>query len=166
MNELAAEYNCEIPLYTDIDIPANGSKYDAQTKYRAAACYALYGNSKRVSDLMNIPRRTVLDWMQTEWWAKLNAKLREEKGQEFNAGFSRLIEKGIKVIENQLDSNEVKAIDAAKIMGIAFDKRQILNNMPTSIQGKAHDINQLQGEFERYLAAKEIKITATDTATE
>lgn len=148
----------DLPIYPDIEIPVSGSRYTHQERYQAAIYYIGYGNSKKVSELTGIPRNTVLSWFKTDWWQQLVTRLCEEKQQEFNAGFSRLIEKSIDTIENQLDNQEVKAMDAAKIMGIAFDKRQILNNRPTSIQGKATSINDLQNEFERFISAKEIKL--------
>lgn len=147
----------DFPLYPDIEFPKYGSKYTHQDRYQAAVYYIAHGNSRKVSELTGIPRNTVLEWFKSDWWNQLTTRLREEKSSEFNAGFSRLIEKSIEEIEKQLDNQEVKAMDAAKIMGIAFDKRQILNNLPTSISGKAKGINDLAEEFERYVSAKEVQ---------
>jgi hypothetical protein len=164
MNNLA---ELDLPVYPDIEIPANGSRYNYQDRYQAAVYMVIYGNTKKVAELTGIPRNTLLCWLKYEWWEKLINKLHEERSQEFKAAFSRLIDKSIKEIEKQLDNQEVKALDAAKIMGIAFDKRQIMNNLPTSIQGKSVQISDLAAEFERFTNAKqinqdEIEVSKTD----
>ena len=139
-------------------ITYSGSKYSNEQRTHAALVYLTYGNLNKTSRAVNIPQRTLEDWTKTEWWRELTTKLREEKKDEFDAGFTRIIDKTIKTIENQLDSGEVKARDAATIMGITFDKRQVLNNQPTSITGKSQDISKLQAQFEEYLQAKEIDV--------
>ena len=151
------------PVYYDVDMITSGSKYDYQTRYNAVVNYIAYGNMRRVAEITGIPQDTIYGWSRKEWWDKLVTKLKDEKSSEFDAGFGRLIEKSIKVIENQLDTDQVKAMDAAKIAGIAFDKRQILNNRPTHISGKSQDISKLQAEFDRYLSAKEINPTGGES---
>jgi hypothetical protein len=148
----------DLPYFPDIELTSFGSKYDYQQRYMAVVYWIAYGNIKRVSELLSIPQDTLYGWTKKDWWEQIAKRLKAEKSEQFNAGFGRLIEKSIEVMENQLENQEVKALDAAKIMGIAFDKRQVLNNLPTSIQGKTKDLNELQEEFERYLSAKEINI--------
>jgi len=141
-----------------------GSKYTDEQRKQAAIMFMTVGNVFKTSQLCKIPARTLDDWVKTEWWAELLTILREQKKDEFNAGFTRIIEKSMQTIEKQLENEEVKARDAATIMGITFDKRQILNLQATSIVGKVIDISKLQGDFERYLAAKEI-VSPVDTTT-
>lgn len=153
----------DFPVYPDIEIPTQGSRYTYQERYQAAVYYLVYGNSKKVSQLTGISISTLCTWFQSTWWQQLTDKLKIEKRAQFQAGFTRLIDKSIDEIEKQLDNQEVKALDAAKIMGIAFDKRQLLNHEPTSIQGKSSTINDLQHEFERFINAKDITLdTAKD----
>jgi len=87
----------------------------------------------------------------------------EEKKDQFNAGFTRLVERGINHIEQCFDNQEVSAMEAAKIMGIAFDKRQILNNQPTSISGNVSNdaLKALKDQFEA-LAGKTIDAERID----
>jgi hypothetical protein len=144
----------------DLGIPTSGSKWDNQIKREVGILFLLYGNTQRISELSGIPKGTICCWKQTEWWDKLINQLQTENKDEINGNLTRLVMKSSKVIENQLDRGEVKARDAATIMGISFDKRQILNNQATQITGKASGINDLQKEFERYLKAKEIDVSA------
>jgi len=134
----------------------NGSKYTDDQRLQAAIAYMTLGNLKKTSEAVGIPDRTLLDWKKTEWWHDLITRLHDEKKEEFNANFTRIVESCSQTIEKQLEIGEVSARDAAMIMGITFDKRQILNLQPTTISGKSIDISKLQGDFERFLAAKEI----------
>ena len=142
----------------------NGSKYSNEDRARAVYTFISTGTLKRTALATNIPLPTLYDWNKIEWWAEIATRVHEEKHDEYNAGFSRIIEESMQVIEKQLKSGDVKARDAATILGITFDKKQILNNKPTSISGKTIDISKLQGDFERYLAAKEI-VSPVDTTT-
>jgi len=148
-------------------IPAevqNGSKYSNEERAQAVYAYISTGTFKRTSIATGVPLGTLQAWKHTEWWAELTAKVREEKKDEYDSSFSRIIEESMQVIEKQLKSGDVKARDAATIMGITFDKRQILNMKPTTISGKTLDISKLQGDFERFLQAKEI-VSPVDTTT-
>ena len=140
-----------------------GSQYTDEQRYHAALTFLTLGNIKKVSEAVNIPQRTLYDWSKTTWWDELTTRFRAERTEEFDAGFSRIIEKSMQAIEKQLDSGEVKARDAATIMGISFDKRQILNLQPTSITVKATDISNLQAQFEQYLQAKQIEADVVHT---
>ena len=142
-----------------------GSYYTNEEKQFAAAIYLQYGNLVKVSSIVNIPHRTLADWTKTEWWENLVAIVRTEKKAELNANLTRLIDKSVQVIEKQLENNEVKAIDAAKIMGISFDKRQILNHEPTSITSSSK-ISDLQQQFETYMRAKDITADVVKTDNE
>jgi len=137
-------------------LPETNSRYTHEDRYRVVVAYLMYGNMQKVSEIVNIPKRTLQGWTHYEWWSDLITHVRAENTDEFDAGFSRIISKSMKTIEDQLDSGDVKARDAATIMGISFDKRQILNLKPTTITAKATDINHLQEQFENYLKAKTI----------
>jgi len=140
------------------NVTYNGSQYSDEQRKHAALTYLTIGNINKTAQLTNIPQRTLYDWTKTEWWQELTTRIREEKKQEFDSNFTRIIEQCTQTIEKQLENDEVKARDAAMIMGITFDKRQVLNNQPTSISAKSHDISKLQEQFEDYLKAKEIEV--------
>lgn len=133
-----------------------GSKYTDQDRQYVALLFVTYGNLQKVSDLSGIARTTLHYWKQSDWWNDLINYVRLEKKEELNANYQRLLDKTVKVIEKQLDTDEVKAMDAAKIHGIMFDKRQILNHMPTSISSTSN-ISDLAKQFDDYLASKTIE---------
>ena len=146
-----------LQAFHTIDLPIH-SKYTPEQRYNAVVIWMTYGNTRKVSELTGIPRNTILDWKQSEWWQALSNRFQDENKDLFNAGFTRLIERGIHTMEKAFDNEEVSPMDAAKIMGIAFDKRQILNNQPTSINSNvsSEQLNDLKEQFER-LAGKTIE---------
>ncbi len=125
--------------------------------------FLTFGNVTKTAEAANIPQRTLYDWTKTEWWAELITRFREEKKHELDANLSRIVNKCTQTIENKLENDEVSARDAAMIMGITFDKRQVLNNQPTSISGKSIDISALQGKFEEFLQTKTIEGERVDS---
>ena len=146
-------------------VTRKGSYYTQEDKQFAALMYLQYGNMVKVSALTGIPQTTLSDWNRRDWWENLVALVRTEKKDELNANLTRLIDKSVQVIEKQLENNQVKAIDAAKIMGISFDKRQILNHEPTSITSSSK-ISDLQQQFETYMKAKDITADVIRTNNE
>lgn len=137
--------------YLDVVIPqTSGSQYTHEQKISAATQYVSVGNINRLSQMVGMPQRTLEDWTKTEWWHELTTRIREEKKPEYDAMFSRLIETSAQVIEKQLKKGNVKARDAATIMGISFDKRQILNNQPTNISSNigSKELDKLRQLFE------------------
>ena len=146
-------------------VTRKGSYYTQEDKQFAALMYLQYGNMVKVSSVTQIPQTTLSGWIKTDWWENLLVIVRAEKKDELNANLTRLIDKSVQVIEKQLENNEVKAIDAAKIMGISFDKRQILNHEPTSITSSSK-ISDLQQQFETYMKAKDITADVIRTNSE
>ena len=153
-----------LDLFQDIEFDnqlQRTSKYTDTEKLNAAVIYLSFGNLNKTAQATNIPQRTLYDWSKSDWWDKLCTRIRQEKRTEFDAGFTRIIDKAINHIENQLDSGNVSARDAATIMGITFDKRQVLNMQPTSIT-KSLNINDLHEQFERFMNAKTIDSELVD----
>ena len=135
-----------------------GTNHDLETKRQAAILYLTYGTSIEVSKRLGIPDGTVRTWKRTEWWTELQNSLKQEHHDKLNANYNRIIDKSAQLIEKQLENQEIKALDVAKIHGIIFDKRQILNMRPTTINANATKINQLQEQFDRFLQAKEVEV--------
>ena len=129
------------------DIHKRGSKYPADVMREAAANFVVTGSISEVSRLMGIPKSTVCEWKnKNDEWLALVEQLRNEKQDEIDAGYTRIIHQGIDVIEdrmvngdvildknNELSRKPVSMKDAAWTTGVIFDKRQILRNQPTSI---------------------------------
>lgn len=144
--------------YRRVDIPNQGSSWDTETKINVCFNYLVHGNTRKVSEMSGVPQNTILYWKQSEWWQELSNKLWEENKEELNAGYSRILSRTIERIEEKIEEPEIKAVDLAKVHGILFDKRQILNNQPTSIKSGVDNeqLKDLKRQFEA-LAGKTIE---------
>ena len=142
-----------------------GSSYTNEDKQYVALMYLQYGNTLKVAEITNIPRTTIVGWQKESWWQELLVIVRQENKDELNGIYTRLLKKSADLIENQLNKGDLKALDAAKIHGIMFDKRQILNHEPTSITSSSK-ISDLQQQFETYMKAKDITADVIKTHNE
>jgi hypothetical protein len=141
-------------LMHTLDYPT-ASKYTHDDREQAVIFYLMFGNFHKVSEVIQIPMRTIQGWSKTAWWGELITQTRVAKRQELESNLGRIIDKSMQTIEKSLEFQEVKARDAATILGICFDKRQILNHQPTSITS-THKISDLAQQFEDYIQAKQV----------
>ena len=132
---------------------SNGSQYSDEDRREAAAHYVLLGNAQKVSELTNIPHRTINDWRQKDWWVALTATIRLEKSDEIDASITRILDSSTEQLLDRIEHGDevsvdkegnvlklaMKGRDLATVFGITFDKRQIIRNLPTSIKAESTD---------------------------
>lgn len=136
-----------------------GSKYTHEQRIEVVGTYLVYGNLNKVAELLNIPRRTLTDWKNTDWWQELITKVRQQKEDEIDSTLTRITTRAAQAIENKLENeDDYSIVDAAKVYGIMFDKQRLLRNQPTSItSGVTNDqLLDLKAQFEK-LAGKTIE---------
>ncbi len=157
-----------------------GSQYTDEQKREAAAQFVVLGNMRKVSDVTEIPARTINSWkLESDWWGPLCTRIRDDKADELDSRASAVIDRAFNVIEDRLANGETVYIgkdaiarqkpvtlrDAAWTGAVWFDKRQILRNQPTSIRagdGTAR-LKQMAKNFEAI--AREIQAkTVSDSA--
>lgn len=137
-------------------IPARrpGSQYTREQIAEAAAHYVVMGNAARVAEQVGIPVRTVVDWTNEDWWEPLSASIRRDKADELDCALTGLIHSAVAAAQDRITNGELKpmrkkdengneiielarvpvsARDAMLAGAIAYDKRQIGRNLPTSI---------------------------------
>ena len=148
--------------------PSNStSQYTDEQRREAASHYVLMGNAKKVSEITNIPHRTINDWRQKDWWEALTASIRLEKSDEIDASITNILDKATEQLTDRITKGnyvlgkdgekmrlEMSGRDLATVFGITFDKRQIIRNLPTSIKAESTDsrLNMLADKV-RELAA-------------
>jgi transposase-like protein len=141
-----------------------GSRYSCQERIRAVAAYLIHGTINKVSETTGIPKTTLRDWRNQEWWGPLADEVRAEKEIEFQAGFSRIVESAIGEIEDRLEHGDVKLVktkngyeqqrvpvsakDATMVAAIGYDKLRLSLNLPTSI--RATSDNSLEALAEKF----------------
>lgn len=164
MNKLPIDY---IPINKNI-------KYSRDRIVEAATRWLVTGNLHEVSRQMNIPRPTMRMWKKTEWWDPLVDAIRADKAEELDAVLTGVIHGATHAVADRLEGGEyrrdkndeivrvpVSARDAMMIAAIAFDKRQIGRNLPTSISESSGDrLKALQAQLAA-VSGRVIDVTPT-----
>ena len=155
---------------------------DAQ-KLKAACTFAVTGNSRRVSEIVNVPEGTIRAWKTTEWWNEIQGRIRMEQGDELDVKFTKAIDKAVEELNDRIEhgdyiynAREDKLIrkpagvrDMAVVTAQLIDKRQLLRGEPTSRTAKVSEnekLVRLAEEFKKFALAKEINSTAIEIEEE
>ncbi len=149
-----------------------GSKYTDKIRREAIGLFVVTGSYKTTAKMLNIPHTTVCQWGKYEWWLNEIAQVRAEKQDELDAQVTNSINKAIKSVDDRLELGDtyihpktgeiaykpVSCRDSATVLGILYDKRQIMRLLPTSITHTGNDdkLLKLQRKFEE-LANDKIK---------
>ena len=131
-------------------LPKKRKTYSPDDIRRAAQLYAVVGNFKKVSRQTGIPDTTLLYWRDNkDEWVTMYEQIRAEKRDELDAHFTSILDKAMEGLQDRLQNGDeyfdaktgqhyrkkVSARDLVIVGGSVFDKRQILNNQPTSVRG-------------------------------
>jgi hypothetical protein len=123
---------------------------------------------QRVSDVMNIPKRTLHDWKLTDWWIEQSAQVRAQKSDELDSNFTRLIDTAFeqagdrlvngdtRLFKDQLIRVPMSGRDCVIAGATLYDKQRLHRNQPTSITDKRDSLASMAKKFEeladRYIA--------------
>ncbi len=133
-------------------------------------------NLERVSRKHGVPQQTVWQWSKQAWWEPLLSELRSEHSAELEAAYLGCVFNGIEAVRERLELGDwhmtkdgpvrmpIKGLDAAKIVGIFFDKRQVLRHQPTSISGSTP--SELTGALDAFMRERESKLVSSQPATD
>ena len=167
-------------LVEAISIPKQpGSQYSNDQRVAVIADYMVTGNIKKTANLHNIPRKTVSGWLKSSWGIEMLAAIRHEKGEEFDANITKLIDSAFEQAQDRVENGDHKLVkvkkaikhddgslevsedyelkrqpmagkDLAVVGGISYEKRQLHRNQPTSISGSDNkNIVALAKEFRK-----------------
>ena len=117
---------------------------------RAGAIWAWNGNQMRTERETGINRKTIRRWIQEkdpDFWAAV-----EKANDEFEKSLKQKI---VGILNDQLDNimskgKELTAKESSIIFGILFDKKQLIENKPTSIS-KAINVEKKLAEVSEAL---------------
>lgn len=141
-------------------------------KIRAVAIYLEIGILTKVGEMTGIPIETLRTWKTSPWWHEVKQKILAEEDDKISSSFSRIVNKAQKEVIDRLENGDwivlktgekqrvpMKGKDAQYILNSAVDKRQLLNDRPTSrtesltTNDKLRKIGQ---EFEKFAKARTI----------
>lgn len=164
MNKLPIDY---IPM-------SKRDKHSREKILECAAHWVVTGSLIAVERQTGVSRKTVNYWRKAEWWEPLIDAIRADKSDELDARLTGLIHRAADEVADRLEGGEyrrdkndeivrvpVSARDAMMISAIAFDKRQINRNLPTSISENASDrLKMLQAQLAA-VSGRVIDVTPT-----
>lgn len=146
---------------------ATGSRYTDIDRREAAVTYLITGNLRATAKQTGVNERTLADWVRSDWWDDLLQTLHAEKGIELDCKLSQIIDRCLDEVGDRLvngdhkigkDGNLVRvpipAKDAAIIAAVMFDKRQIIRNLPTSINRNTSHLQHVAANLVASLEAK------------
>jgi len=124
--------------------------YTKEDKFRAGAIWAWNGNQMQTQRETGIDRRTIRTWIQekeADFWVGV-----DKANDEFEKSLKQKI---VGLLTAQLDNiiskgKELTAKESSVIFGILFDKKQLMENKPTSIS-KAINVEKKLAEVSEAL---------------
>lgn len=142
--------------------PKPRREYSDDEKREAVVLMFTLGTQSAVSAALDIPQRTISDWMKTDWWGVYHAEMVKACKDEQGAGYRHIVAKAQKELIDRLEHGDLRRDRAGKlkrtpitakdlmvITAIATDKDRILRGEPTSISAKATDLGAAARDFER-----------------
>lgn len=155
---------------------------DGRVPWEVAACH-FFVNTGNIAATARKFQTTVYEikkLMMTVWWQEEAARIRSESRVKIDAGFTRLVERGIQMLEDRLEHGEItkikidkdgnqvvfrsaiRSIDIARITDMAFMKRQLVRNEPTVVAGDTQALSILAQKL-RALGSKDPNLLQAPT---
>jgi len=157
------------------------SKYSDEVRRRVAIEYHIHGTQTKVAEITGVPRRTISDWIQTEWFVEQSQAIEAQteklilakNRQIIDASQDELLDRVLngdsklvktkKVVEHDDGSSEVvedyelKRVpmpgrDLNITSGTVQDKRRTQLNLPTSISSNQKSQDQLKAVMDDLLS--------------
>jgi len=142
-----------------------GSHYTNEQRRAVIADYFVTGNITKTADMNNMPRRTVGTWIKSEWGVELLAEVRHEKGEEFDAHLTKLIDVAFGEAEDRIENGDYRVTKDGKLIRVpmggkelvisgatVYDKRQLHRNHPTAISSSQASDEQIKSVMDKCFA--------------
>ena len=141
-------------------LPTQGISYTPEQRWSAALAWSVTGSAEGASRVCGIDSGTILQWINTDWWALLLQEIRERQGIELDAKITGTLNKALEKIAQGLDTDKVTARDAAVTFAILYDKRALARGQATSRVERVN-LSDLKAQF-----AKVIEASPSSTITD
>ena len=96
-------------------------------------------NIESICNRFDISTRTLYSLFSSKSGKQILDKHITESKKNFSKKLDLILNKAIEGLNNQLDIEDIKALDYAKILGITYDKSRLENNLST--ENKSININ-------------------------
>ncbi len=108
-------------------------KYPWSVKTEVVTRYMSVGNMRLVSEVMNIPYNTLVDWKREPWWADLVEEVRKAKRSKTNNKITKIIEDSLELIQDRIENGDF----------ILNNKTGAVERKPVPLRDVANVTNQL-----------------------
>ena len=166
---MLAESGDDFTLVKDYQVDEGYRVYSEEQKVKTASVFLTNGSSAKTSQLTGIPVSTIHSWAKTDWWQIALEKLRIENRQRLNADISHILFSGLEHARDRLENGDItvlkdgeivrhpiKVRDLTLMVAIMFDKRQILNNSPTTITHSDARLVGLADRLSKMVEARDV----------
>lgn len=161
----------------------NSKYYPQDTKVDAATLYAVYGDTKQVSELVQVPESLIRGWKQEPWWIEIQKQVYQEQNEKLASRISSVLDTAITHLEDRLATGDqklnpktgeivtlkVEASVLAKMFENLAHQRRITRGEPTSISAKIgvdDRLKTLETAFLKFAQARDITNEVTYTQEE
>jgi len=140
-----------------------GSHYSDEQRRAVIADYFITGNITKTANMNNIPRRTVGTWIKSDWGVEMLAEVHHEKGEEFDANLTKLIDSAFEEAQDRVENGDFRVNKDGQLIRVpmggkelvisgatVYDKRQLHRNHPTNISDSQSSDDQLQKLLKRF----------------
>lgn len=145
------------------------SMYTVEKKIEAVSLYMLYGNMQKVSKLTGINYEVLGKWKRrSPWWDGVYQEIKKAKNDELQGEMTQVLDLAMEALKDRIQNGnefytkdghqrvKVSAREAATVVGIMVDKRQLLRGEPNSIKLQNEvKVEDLKSQFEAF--AKELR---------
>ena len=156
-----------------------GSKYTDEQRRQAVVEFLVLGNMTKVAESIGIARQTLVHWKnESDWWDELYDKVQHEKGEEFDANLTKLVDSAFEQAQDRIDNGDFRLVKTKKAIkhedgslevsedyelkrvpmggkeltisgATAYDKQRLHRNQPTSIRADSTSIQASLDRFEK-----------------
>lgn len=155
------------------DLYSPKGKFTPEQKIQAVMSYLVTGTSRKASKICGINEATIRDWKtRSTWWMDAYAECKKKKQEELDAAFTQVIHNGVGYLIDRMENGDTKfdsksgqtvnvpmsGKDIGWVLGVLFDKRQLLRGEATSRSEKVSEterLDKLQQQFQNM--AKEVQ---------
>lgn len=157
-------------------------------KVEACALYCVWGDVKKVAELLEIPEAQVRLWKEEPWWAEIQKKIMVEQNDGLLSKINTTIEQALAMLEDRVLNGDVvfvparigkdgnliceeserrlpiKARDLAQIFHALTHQRNLMRGDPTQITSQdttAKRLEDLRNHFKEFTQSRLIEGEST-----
>ena len=106
-----------------------------EKKTEAVKRYMLLGNMRVVSEQLNVPYETLMDWKKQDWWVQLVEEIRKSRKTKQNNKLTDIIEDSLEIVQDRLQNGDFvlnnKTGEIVRKPVSLKDAAQVTNNLIT-----------------------------------